>query len=78
MGVVSGNVKNCSSSLLGHSCILAPFTDVLISDHIERSLSQNALLLSDTLCLCVCVYIYLGIYLLLYFTELSVFLSFRL
>lgn len=56
MGVVSGSGKDCSSSLLGHSCVLAPFADVLVLDHTGRSLSQNASLLSHSLC--VCVYIY--------------------
>lgn len=67
MGVVSGNGKNCSSSLLGHSCILAPFADVLILDHTGKSLSQNTLLLSNTLSLSL---FSLYIYILLYFTEL--------
>lgn len=68
MGVVSGNVKNCSSSLLAQRCILAPFVDILILGHSGRSLSENALLLSHALSLCVCICI--SIYILLYFTEL--------
>lgn len=77
MRVGSGNVNNCSSSLLGLSCILAPFADVLILDHTGRSLSQNALLLSCTLFVSLCVHIYIDIDM-PSFIYWTVFLSFRL